>query len=157
MHITSLTHEPIGIAAMRAPATLAALDAASLLTTLARKPLLRIGQVLVAPASDDLAARAELERSAIDQGCDLILGHHDGVSILVGMSTYWMVLWHRDYRAFLSEMGELWFLPPVASGPCFTIRDGRLDAMMEPPYRDEADRQAGIARAQSVHLARMEG
>jgi hypothetical protein len=144
-------------AAMRAPAALAALDATSLLTTLTRKPLLQIRQVLVAPAFDDPAARAELEQSAIDRGCDLIVGRRDGGGIDVGMSTYWMVLWHLDYRAYLSLAGELWFLPLMANGPCFTIRDGRLDAMMEPPYLDETDRQAGIARAQSVHFAGMEG
>lgn len=98
--------------------------------------------------------------SAADERADIIVADHapNGALVLhLGVRTHWTVLWHREFRLFMPQVGRALIVPGgFRTDMHFAIdEDGCLDAHEGVPYRTYAEYEAGCARADALVTARL--
>lgn len=101
--------------------------------------------------SPDQAVSADLERTAHDLRCDLIVADipSDGVPVglRAGMRLWGRMLWHAPLRLWRDDLGGRCCLVPCAADRHLWLETGRIVAHEGVPWRDAGDRDLGFARA----------
>jgi hypothetical protein len=102
----------------------------------------------------DQAVPADLERTAHDLRCDLIVASvsADGVPVglRAGMRLWGRMLWHAPLRLWRDDLGGRCCLVPRTADPHLWLETGRIVAHEGVPWRDAGDRDLGFARADAA-------
>ncbi len=105
-------------------------------------------------APPDAAVPAELERTARDRRCDLIVADSpaDGVptDLRAGMRLWGRMLWHTPLRLWRDDLGGRCCLVPPTADRHLWLETGRIVAHEGVPWRDAGDRDLGFARADAA-------